>query len=89
MLVNKLGRADFIPEAKSLVCASCETSRPTDDYAGGSKHAPSLSKPGIPNLSLTMYPFSISTDNHVLPKFLMTKYFIIEIFSNKHNDFFK
>jgi len=28
---------------------------------------------GVPNLSLTMCPFSILTDEHVLPKFLMTK----------------
>jgi len=28
---------------------------------------------GVPNLPLTMYPFSISTDEHVPLKFLMTK----------------
>jgi len=27
----------------------------------------------VPNLSLTMYPFSISTNGHVPLKFLMTK----------------
>jgi len=32
---------------------------------------------GITNLSLTMYPFSISTDEHVPLKFLMTKHFIM------------
>jgi len=36
-----------------------------------------LSSAGRPNLSLTMYPFSIPTDEHVTLKFLMTKYFII------------
>jgi len=31
-------------------------------------------KTGVPNLSLTMYPFSISIDEHVyLQKFSMTK----------------
>jgi len=34
---------------------------------------------GVPNLSLTMYPFSIPTDEHVPLKFLMTKYFIMII----------
>jgi len=29
--------------------------------------------PGVPNLSLTMYPISISTDEHVPLKFLTTK----------------
>jgi len=28
---------------------------------------------GVPNLCLTMYPFTISTGQHVLIKFLMTK----------------
>jgi len=32
---------------------------------------------GDPNLSLTMNPFSISTDEHLPLKFIMTKYFII------------
>jgi len=32
-----------------------------------------FSKTGVPNLSLTMYPFSILTDVHVSLKFLMTK----------------
>jgi len=32
---------------------------------------------GVPNFSVIMYPFSISTDEHVPRKFLMTKYFII------------
>jgi len=32
-----------------------------------------LSQPEVLNLSLTMYPFSISTDEHVPLKFLMTK----------------
>jgi len=31
-------------------------------------------RPEIPNLFLTMRPFSISTDEHVPLKFLMTKY---------------
>jgi len=34
-------------------------------------------RPGIPNLSLTMYPFRIPTDEHVPLKFLMTKYFVV------------
>jgi len=36
-----------------------------------------LFKSGVPNLSLTMYPFSISTDENVPLKFLMTKYCIM------------
>ena len=32
-----------------------------------------LVKTEVPNLSLTMYPFSISTDEHIPLKFLMTK----------------
>jgi len=31
------------------------------------------SSTGVLNLSLTMYPFNISTDEHVLLKFLMKK----------------
>jgi len=34
-------------------------------------------KPGVPSLSLTMKPFSISTDERVPLKFLNTKYFIV------------
>jgi len=33
----------------------------------------STSMPGVRNLSLTIYPFSISTNEHVLLKFLTTK----------------
>jgi len=60
-----------------------------------------LTKPGIPNLSLTMYPFSIpkdkhvpfsiSTDEHVPLKFLKTKYFIMinQLYlKNKHRTAF-
>jgi len=36
-----------------------------------------LSIAGVPNLSLTMYPFSLPTDEYVPLKFLMTKYFIV------------
>jgi len=32
-----------------------------------------LVKTEVPNLSLTMYPFSISTDEHIPLKFVMTK----------------
>jgi len=34
-----------------------------------------LYQPGVPNLSLNMYTFSISTDEHVPLKVLMEKYF--------------
>jgi len=34
---------------------------------------------GVPNLSLTMYPFSILTDEHVPLTFLMTIHFIMII----------
>jgi len=34
---------------------------------------PVSSRSDVPNLSLTMYPFSISTDEHAPLKFLMTK----------------
>jgi len=33
----------------------------------------------VPNLSLTMYPFSISTDEHVPVKFPVTKHFMVII----------
>jgi len=33
------------------------------------------SKTGVPNISLTMHPFSMSTDELVTLKVLMTKYF--------------
>jgi len=46
----------------------------------GAIHASALSSPkaqiyrtGIPKISLTMYPFSISIDEHVPLKFPMTK----------------
>jgi len=32
---------------------------------------------GVPNLFLTMHPFSISKDEHVPLNFLVTKYFIM------------
>jgi len=53
----------------------------------GRLHVSLTSRPGVLNLSLTMYPFSISTYEHVPRKFLMTKYFIIsitDVFNNKH-----
>ena len=40
-------------------------------------------KEGAPNLSLTMYPFSISTDELGPLKFLMTKYFMM----NNHKSY--
>jgi len=46
-------------------------------------------KAGVPKLSLAMYPFSISIDEHVPLKFHMTKTGEENkrnIFTNKHND---
>jgi len=34
---------------------------------------------GVPNLSLTIYPFSISTDQHAPLKLPVTKHFIVII----------
>jgi len=37
------------------------------------QYATATSETGVPSLSLTMYPLSISTDERVPLKFLMTK----------------
>jgi len=42
-------------------------------------HYSLYARAGVPNLSLTMHPFSISTDEYVPQKNFMTKYFIMII----------
>ena len=52
-----------------------------------------LCRPGVPNLLLIMYPFSILTDEHVPLKFLLWQnilsWLVIDILNNKHKKIFE
>jgi len=67
----------FCSDSTAVLQKVCKIDTNTSQISLLSAHIENSSKPGVPNLPLTMYRFSISADEHVPLKFLMTKYFIM------------
>jgi len=57
-----------------------------------SQHTSGVTRAGVPNISLTIYPFNLSTDKHVPLNFLwenILSWLNIDIFNNKHTTIVK